>query len=356
MPHPTSLLLTLGLLSCLPHTLRAQRVVDSFPWPAPEPSIPFLAPASFTQNVAFVSTRTRRASRAVSRSAAPSPVPVPEAPLVDGWAPANWPTPPAPRDGALLPNARIIAAYGHPASRKMGILGSLPAGALEDSLASLVALWRRADSTRTTLGALHLIATVAQGHPGRDGHYRLRHPAAAIDRIVARARARGWIAILDVQPGQAPLGPEVDRLMPWLASPDVHLAIDPEFAMPAGQKPGGRIGTLDAATINPVLQRLARLVDSLGLPPKVVIIHRFTGPMLTNEHELLRDPAVQLVIQMDGWGTPALKRATYKDVVTRRPVQSTGFKLFTTARHDGTPMAPEAVLRLRPVPLYAQYQ
>jgi len=89
-----------------------------------------------------------------------------------------------------------------------------------------------------------------------------------IDRIVARARARGWITFLDVQPGLAPLGPEVDRLMPWLAEPDVHLAIDPEFAMPEGQKPGGRIGTLDAATINPVLERIARLVDSLGLPPR----------------------------------------------------------------------------------------
>ncbi|HEX5634551.1 MAG TPA: hypothetical protein VFX50_15020, partial [Gemmatimonadales bacterium] len=147
-----------------------------------------------------------------------------------------------------------------------------------------------------------------------------------------------------------------ERLIPWLAQPDVHLAIDPEFAMPAGQRPGHRIGTLDAAEINPVLQRLVRLVDSLGLPPKVVVIHRFTGPMLTNERALLRDPAVQLVIQMDGWGTPPLKRATYRDVVVRRPVQYTGFKLFTTARHDGTPMAPEAVLRLRPVPLYVQYQ
>jgi hypothetical protein len=301
---------------------------------------------------ALVGTRTRR-----ERAAAPATVgPIAEAPLIDGWAPLSWPAPPTPSEHAVLPNARIIAAYGHPASTRMGILGSVPPGRLEDSLAALVTKWQRADSTRTTLGALHLIATVAQGAPGADGYYRLRHPAKEIDRIIERARARGWITILDVQPGQAPLGPEIDRLMPWLAQPDVHLAIDPEFAMPAGQKPGGRIGTLDAATINPVLKRVAHLVDSLGLPPKVVIIHRFTGPMLTNERELLRDPNVQLVIQMDGWGTPTLKRATYRDVVSRRPVQYTGFKLFTTARHDGTPMAPEAVLKLRPVPLYVQYQ
>lgn len=352
MPHQTRLLLVTALLACAPAALRAQGVAATFPWPAPDPAIAFVTPVAAMPTVELVGTHTRHARRA-----APARVgPVAEAPLVDGWAPMDWPTPPMPREGALLPNTRIVAAYGHPASTRMGILGSVPPGRLEDSLAALVARWQRADSTRTTVGALHLIATVAQGMPGADGHYRLRHPAAQIDRIVERARARGWITILDVQPGQAPLGPEVERLLPWLAQPDVHLAIDPEFAMPAGQKPGGRIGTLDAAAINPVLKRVARLVDSLGLPPKVVIIHRFTGPMLTNERELLRDPAVQLVIQMDGWGTPMLKRATYRDVVSRRPVQYTGFKLFTTARHDGTPMEPEAVLRLRPVPLYVQYQ
>jgi hypothetical protein len=351
MPHLIRPLV-IGLLASVPFTAWAQGAPATPPWPAPE--LTFLHTASVTTvpMAALVGTRTRHAPRP-----APSHVgPVADAPLVDGWAPLSWPAPPTPREGALLPSTRIIAAYGHPASTRMGILGSVPAGRLEDSLAALVSRWQRADSSRSTVGALHLIATVAQGQPGSDGRYRLRHPAAVIDRIVARARTRGWITFLDVQPGLAPLGAEVDRLMPWLAEPDVHLAIDPEFAMSEGQRPGGRIGTLDAATINPVLERVARLVDSLGLPPKVVVIHRFTGPMLTNAEELLRDPAVQIVIEMDGWGAPALKRATYRDVITRRPVQYTGFKLFTTARHDGTPMAPDAVLRLRPVPLYIQYQ
>jgi hypothetical protein len=352
MPLTIRSLALAAALAAAPGALRAQSLAASLPWPAPEPDIAHMTAYAIAPTVRLVGTRTRPA-----RAAAPATAgPIADAPLVDGWAPLTWPAPPTPREGALLPSTRIIAAYGHPASTRMGILGSVPTGRLEDSLAALVSRWQRADSSRATVGALHLIATVAQGQPGADGHYRLRHPAAVIDRIVARARARGFITFVDVQPGLAPLGAEVDRLMPWLAEPDVHLAIDPEFAMPAGQKPGGRIGTLDAATINPVLERVARLVDSLGLPPKVVVIHRFTGPMLTNAEELLRDPAVQIVIEMDGWGAPALKRATYRDVITRRPVQYTGFKLFTTARHDGTPMAPDAVLRLRPVPLYIQYQ
>jgi hypothetical protein len=351
MPHLIRPLV-IGLLFCVPVPAWAQGDTAGLPWPAPEPTSMHVMPMSTVPTVELVGMRTRRAAPRTSAHAGP----VADAPLVNGWAPATWPAPPTPREGALLPSTRIIAAYGHPASTRMGLLGSVPTGRLEDSLAALVSRWQRADSTRITLGALHLIATVAQGQPGTDGRYRLRHPAKVIDGIVTRARTRGWITFLDVQPGQAPLGPEVERLLPWLAEPDVHLAIDPEFAMLAGQKPGGRIGTLDAATINPVLRRVARLVDSLGLPPKVVVIHRFTGPMLTNAQDLLRDPAVQLVVEMDGWGTPMLKRATYRDVITRRPVQYTGFKLFTTARHDGTPMAPDAVLRLRPVPLYIQYQ
>ncbi|HEX5631728.1 MAG TPA: hypothetical protein VFX50_00825, partial [Gemmatimonadales bacterium] len=173
MPRLLRVLPLIALVACLPTTARAQGVTATLPWPVPAHG----AWDNVVPDIRLVGLRTRG-----THGAAPVG-PVAEVPLVDGWAPAHWPAPPAPLAGALLPDARIIAAYGHPASTRMGILGALPPGRLEDSLASLVARWQRADSSRATVGALHMIATVAQGHPGADGRYRLRHPAAAIDRI-----------------------------------------------------------------------------------------------------------------------------------------------------------------------------
>ena len=67
---------------------------------------------------------------------------------------------------------------------------------------------------------------------------------------------------------------------------------------------------------------------------------------------------VQVVMDMDGWGPPHIKRASYKSYVYREPVQFTGFKLFyhndTKAGHPL--MKPADVLALMPKPVYIQYQ
>jgi hypothetical protein len=70
------------------------------------------------------------------------------------------------------------------------------------------------------------------------------------------------------------------------------------------------------------------------------------------------DPRVQIVMHMDGWGAPWLKRDSYRDFIVREPVEYTGFKLFyhnDTKKGDPL-MTPEDILRLHPVPLYIQYQ
>ena len=103
--------------------------------------------------------------------------------------------------------------------------------------------------------------------------FRLRHGSAVIEKVIDWADSRGWLVFLDIQIGQAPIAGEVDRLLPWLARPNVHLAIDPEFAMPPGGVPGRRIGRIDAAQVNLAIDRLANLVTEFQLPPKVLIVH-----------------------------------------------------------------------------------
>lgn len=258
------------------------------------------------------------------------------------------------RQDALLPKHRIVAYYGNPLSTRMGILGEIPPEQMMARLEETAKRWEAADSTRPVLRALHLIVTVAQGHPGEGGLYRLQHGDALIGKVASWADARGWLLFLDIQAGRSTIAAEIPRLLPWLRRPNVHLGIDPEFAMPPGKVPGKRIGTLDAADVNHAQSVLARLVDSLGLPPKILVVHRFTEGMLTREREITHDPRVQVVIDADGFGAPALKQNIFGLVVTRRPVQFAGLKLFY--KNDKPMLTLAQVLAMQPVPLYIQYQ
>ena len=110
----------------------------------------------------------------------------------------------------------------------------------------------------------------------------------------------------------------------------MHLGIDPEFYMhyDGGVAPGTKIGTLHATDINYAIDLLAKLVEEKNLPPKVLVVHRFTRPMLHERKNIKLDPRVQVVMHMDGWGPPWLKFDSYKAYIVDEPVQFTGFKLF----------------------------
>ena len=273
--------------------------------------------------------------------------------------PPEWPVKgPALLPGSILPATRIVAFYGNPLSKRMGILGALPPERMLAKLDTVVASWRAADSLTPVQPALHLIAVVAQASPGRDGKYRARMADTLIDRVLSWAQTRNAIVFLDLQVGKSTLQEELPRLTKYLSLPNVHLGIDPEFSMKRGGRPGERVGTYDAVDINYATSFLATLVTQHNLPPKVFVVHRFTRPMVTNSRKIQLDPRVQIVMHMDGWGWPSLKKESYRRYIYQEPVQFTGFKLFY--RNDtksGTPlMTPAEVLKLEPKPVYIQYQ
>ena len=268
---------------------------------------------------------------------------------------ALWPVKgPEPLPGSLLPDHRIVAFYGNSKSTRMGILGQLPPSEMLPKLERTATEWAKADPGRKVMPALHLIVTVAQGKPGTDGAYRLRHSDAVIEQVMGWAEERGWIVFLDVQTGWSSVPKELPRLVKFLERPYVHLALDPEFAMKNGGVPGRRMGTMDAEDVNHAVRLLADIVERKKLPPKVLIVHRFTERMLTNRRQITLDPRVQVVIDMDGWGAPWHKKSAYKWFVVQQPVQYAGFKLFY--KNDKPMMTPAQVIDLWPAPVYVQYQ
>ncbi len=259
-----------------------------------------------------------------------------------------------PPSGALLPWSRVITYYGNPLSDKMGVLGQYPPEEMMERLNLQADEWRRADPATPVRPGLELVATVAADTPGPSGLYRTRMPPALIEKVIGWARARGWITILDVQVGHGRVFDEVQRLRPYLKQPDVHLALDPEFELPPAIKPGARIGSTDASEVNQAVRLLAGIAEQNGLPPKLLLVHRFTTNMVRRAPLIERDPRVQVVMVMDGYGSPAFKRTAYRIAIRREPVQYAGIKLFY--KNDRPIMTPREVMRLVPGPSVVIYQ
>lgn len=264
-----------------------------------------------------------------------------------------------PLPGAVLPFKRIVAYYGNFYSKRMGILGELPEDQMLAKLKSEVEAWKKADSSMDVVPAIHYIAITAQGSPGKDKRYRLRMPFDQIDKALETAKKIDALVFIDIQVGLSTLEAEVPLLEKYLRMPNVHFGIDPEFSMKDSSLPGKKIGTFDAADINYVSGYLAKLVRESNLPPKVLIIHRFTQGMVTNYDKIQLRPEVQVVMDMDGWGGVPHKETTYKLFIKREPVQFAGFKLFYKndfRQPNSRIMTPEEVLKLKPQPVYIQYQ
>jgi hypothetical protein len=140
-------------------------------------------------------------------------------------------------------------------------------------------------------------------------------PAELIEEVAGWAADNDLLLILDVQVGRSTVADELAVLLPYLSRPDVHLALDPEFAMGGSQVPGETIGSLDGSDINAAVRSLAELVEAECLPPKVLIVHQFLPSMVTNPELIESDPRVQVVRVMDGFGAPATKITKYTTFV-----------------------------------------
>ena len=287
-----------------------------------------------------------------------------------------------PKDGAILPFNRIIAYYGNLYSTKMGALGEYPEEEMLARLQAEVDRWNTADPGTPAIPALHYIVVTAQGSPGADGKYRFRMPDKEIDKVLkmadkiparnasparssysvsgGRSDAGGnAIVFLDFQVGWSTIQTELPLYEKYLKLPNVHVGMDPEFSMKSGIRPGKVVGTYDAADINFAAEYMAKVVKENNLPPKILVVHRYTQKMLTNYQNIKPLPEVQIVMHMDGWGGSAKKKNTYQQFIYKEPVQFAGFKLFykNDVFEKGTVlMSPEEILKLRPKPIYIQYQ
>jgi len=274
--------------------------------------------------------------------------------------PQLWPVKTVyPNYGALLPFNRIVAYYGNFYSSRMGILGEYDPGVVLAKLLEDVKIWEEADPTTPVIPAIHYIAAVAQSDPGNNGKYLNRMPSVQIEKALTLAQQAKAIVFLDLQIGKSTVVDEVEAIREYLVLSGVHLALDPEFSMKGDNNPGTIIGTLDATDINQAIEILAEIVRENQLPPKILVVHRFTKDAMTNYKDIKLVPEVQVVIDMDGWGSPESKIATYQNIIYPEPVQFAGFKIFyknDLFKPSTRLITPQEILMLEPQPSYIQYQ
>lgn len=266
------------------------------------------------------------------------------------------PRPELPRGGReLFPTFRLVGFCGTPGAPALGKLaGNLPARAKSiQSYADKYAGGRKA------MPVFELIAVIVQGAPGADGKWRRRVTESVVDEYLRTARAAKGLLLLNIQPGHSDFLTELKHYEKYLREPDVGVALDPEWAMKAKQKPGVFFGQTTGAAINEVAEYLSEIVKAGDLPEKALVFHQVNNHVVKDESVLVAHPGVALVKGVDGLGPKGAKINTYNFLVkTMTEAVHPGFKLFfdEDTTNGNKLMTPEEVLKLTPQPEYVMYE
>jgi hypothetical protein len=284
---------------------------------------------------------------ATSASPAPSP------------SPTLAPVPYLPRGGhGIFRGHMVVMAYGTADTPVLGVLGEGPPDEAARRLEELAQRWAEA-SGKPVRPAFELITSVAQRAPGPDGRYSTGLTHEQVQRYLDAARAAEMLLVLDFQPGLARVLDQVKHYERFLLEPEVGIAIDPEWVLEPGQKPGRQIGSLDAASINEVSAYLSDLVSRNRLPEKIFMIHQFKTYMLPDREKIEDRFGLATVFHVDGFGARHSKAETYgllssKDGVIPGGRVHNGYKLFID--EDVPLQEPAEVMAIEPRPELVSYQ
>jgi hypothetical protein len=290
-------------------------------------------------------------------------IPAPASDLAETEARASGTRAPGPSPDARLRLARarsilathqVVSFYGNPLSPEMGILGQHEPAVLAELLRALRDRIDERNGDFGAVGAFHIVAAVAQPVPGPDGRYLQRLDPAIIEAYLRLARERGFLLFLDLQIGRSDVATEIDHVLPFLRQPGVHLALDPEFAVGPDGAPGQVIGSLTAEEINEAQRALSRVAEGGLGERKILVVHQFRADMISEPERIERVPGIDLVIDMDGFGPAAVKRAQYRAFAAADYATFPGIKLFL--EHDPDLMSDEDILNLAPRPALVVYQ
>ena len=171
----------------------------------------------------------------------------------------------------MFPAYRLVGYAGLTGASTLGRLGTGPLDQRVRELERRAAAYR---AGRKILPVLEVITTIVQAEPGPRRQVPDPAQRRRIDVYLKAARKRKALLLLNLQPGRSEFLIEAKAYERWLREPDVGVALDPEWAMDPGQRPGAAYGHTTGAELNQTAAYLSGLVEAPrpagegdGLPP-----------------------------------------------------------------------------------------
>ncbi len=271
-------------------------------------------------------------------------------------SPHYTPPPPPPAPPSIVGNNDILAFYGHPDSRRMGILGRFTMDELNEKLIALADEYDAANGPRGVVRAFYLV----YGTVWPEGEIGLMSDAR-VQSYIDFAAEHNMIVFLDHQIGRFDPVTAMGKLARWLAHPNVHLALDPEWRT---TRPMKEIGSITGDELNAAMKAMSEHMAASGITDeRLLVVHQFNSGMITLRERVTTDnyPGVRLIHCADGFGNPGQKRASYANNARATNMPDKGFKLFYNfgipgAGYDNPLLTPADVMALTPNPILIMYQ
>lgn len=257
---------------------------------------------------------------------------------------------------SLFEKNHIIAYYGHPRSKNMGIVGRHSIPELAEMLKKEAANYDSINNGKGILPAFYLIYGTCQ--PAGEINIINRK---LVESYIEYALANGFLVYLDHQIGKYTIDQALDQLLPFLKYPNVHLALDPEWRT---RRPMKVVGHITGKELNSAQLKIKNYMAVNNIPGKrQLVIHQFQSKMIRNIKDVktVYDPVI-LVHATSGWGSPEAKRSTHRRNAKAVNIPYKGFKLWyyysnrKGIHYDRPLMTPLQVLKLTPEPGLIIYQ
>jgi len=255
----------------------------------------------------------------------------------------------------LIANNTIVAYYGSPLSEKMGILGRYPKEQIAQMVKQTAAQYDAVNGKDGVIPAFYIIYGTCW--PG--GEIGYLDDKVLIDYI-KYAQSEGMLVFVDHQIGKYSVRAAMDKILPFLRYPNVHLAIDPEWRTLTPMK---EIGSITAQELNEAQSYMDDYIREHDIPGiRMLVVHQFADKMIQGRQTVVshRDRVI-LIHTADGFGSPQMKKATYQRNASAANMPIKGFKLFfksdfPLAGFDAPLMSPAEVMQLDPRPSLIMYQ
>lgn len=255
----------------------------------------------------------------------------------------------------LLANKTIVAYYGHPSSARMGILGWFPKEEVARRVKEVAAQYDAVNGPDGVVSAFYIIYGTCW--PGGEIGYL---SDAVLKEYIEYALAHDMLVFVDHQIGKYSVAHAMEKILPFLSYPNVHLAIDPEWRTLTPMK---EIGSITAAELNDAQRIMQDFIVKNRVPGiRMLVVHQFADRMIRNRETVRADfDQVLLVHTADGFGSPSLKKNTYALNAKAQNMPVKGFKLFyksefPLAGWDNPLLTPAEVMALEPRPGLIMYQ